>query len=269
MKASLSSQSLSAFNLPEAIITTAKIGFPAIELECTSRHFDLKTARKGPKYIAGQIHQAELVTSVLSLFNVFTDSTLLDKEIEAAATYIRLAPLFKTKLVKITPGPPSSAEATEKHWQCLANALNRLIPIAKEAGVQLAVETHMRQLTDTLASSQRLTEMMSSDVVGLTVDFSNLAFAGEKMTEVIPILKNHIYHTHIKNGYIDSKGGWHFQALDKGLIDYIEVLGLLRDIDYTGYLSLECLNSQAAEMPVETARRDLEILNHYLNKVLG
>ena len=269
MKASLSSQSLSAFNLPKAIITTAKIGFPAIELACTSRHFDLKTARKEPKYVAGQIHQAGLITSVLSLSNIFTDSTLLDKEIEAAATYIHLAPLFKTELVKITPGPPSSAESTEKHWQCLVNALNRLIPIAKEAGVQLAVETHMRQLTDTLASSQRLIEMMPTDVVGLTVDFLNLASAGEKMTEVIRIIKNHIYHTHIKNGYIDSKGGCHFQALDKGLIDYIEVLGLLRDIDYTGYLSLECLSSQAVEMPIETARRDLEILNHYLNKVLG
>lgn len=267
MKVSLFSQSLFAFDLSKAIATTAKIGFPAIELACTDPHFNLKTARKEPERIADQIQQARLTVSALSLFNTFTDPARLDEQVEAAVAYIRLAPLFKTRLLKLTPGSPSSAEATEEHWQCLANALNKLIPIAKEVGVRLAFETHMRQLTDTLASSQRLMEMTPADVVGMTVDFLNLRFAGEKMTEIIPVFGDRMYHTHIKNGYIDSKGGWHFQALDKGLIDYIMLLRLLRDAGYTGYLSIECLSPQAAEMPSETARRDFEILNFYLDQV--
>jgi len=268
MKISLFSQSLFAFNLSQAIVTTAEMGFPAIELTCTSPHFDLKTARQEPEQIAKEIQQAGLTVSALSLFNTFTDVTLLDKQVEAAVTYIRLAPLFKTKLLKLTPGPPGSAEAKEEHWQCLANALTRLIPVAREVDVQLAWETHMRQLTDTLASSQRLMEMSPPDVVGLTVDFLNLAFAGEKMAEAIGVLKDRMYHTHIKNGYIDAKGEWHFQALGQGLLDYREVLKLLHDTGYTGYLSIECLSPQAKKMPREVVRRDLEILEGLLFKYL-
>jgi len=265
MKASLFSQSLFALDLSQAIATTAEIGFPAIELACTAPHFDLNTARKEPERIADQIQQAGLTVSALSLFNTFTDPDRLDEQIETAMTYIRLAPLFKTKVLKLTPGPPGSAEASEAHWRCLANALDRLIPIAREVGVRLAFETHMRQLTDTLASSQRVMESTPADVVGMTVDFLNLAFAGEEMPDVIYLLKDRMVHTHIKNGTMDSNGAWHFQALDEGLIDYVVLLNLLRDAGYTGYLSVECLSPQAAEMPGETARRDFEDLNYCLS----
>ena len=49
MKASLFSQSLFAFDLSEAIAATTRISFPAIELACTSPHFDLRTARNEPE----------------------------------------------------------------------------------------------------------------------------------------------------------------------------------------------------------------------------
>lgn len=167
----------------------------------------------------------------------------------------------------MTPGPPGSAEATEAQWRCLAAAMERLIPVASEAGVQLAFETHMRQLTDTLTGAKRLLEMTPSDVVGLTVDFSNLAFAGERIPEVISALKDRMYNTHLKNGYVDTEGGWRFQSLDEGLTDYGVVLRLLRDIGYEGCLTIECLGPDTEQRPEQTARRDLEILQRLLAKV--
>ncbi len=167
-------------------------------------------------------------------------------------------------MLKITPGPPASIHATDEHWESLAYALDRLIPTAEDTGVKLAFETHMRQVTDTLAGTKRLLELASSDVVGLTVDFSNLAFAGEKMPELFSALKGRIYNTHLKNGTIGEDGSWHFHALDTGLTDYAEVIYLLKRADYTGYLTIECLGSRAQEKPMETARKDLEILRQYL-----
>ena len=264
MKVSLFSQSLFALDLSEAILSTVKIGFPAIELACKDPHFDLKTARREPEKIARQIHEVGLKVSALSLFNTFTDPDCLDEEIESAVTYIRLAPLFKTRLLKLTPGPPASREARGEHWSCFAKALERLIPVAEEVGVRLAFETHMRHLSDTLNSAKRIIEMTDTEVVGITVDFLNLAFAGEKMSEVIQVLGNRIYHTHLKNGYIDSEGKLCFRALNEGLVDYKSVLSGLRSAGYTGYLSIECLGPEAANSPEETARRDLEILRGYL-----
>jgi len=266
IKTSLFSQSLFALPLAEAIETTAQIGFSAIELACTKPHFDIEIALRKPKMVAELIHDAGLKVSALSLFNNFTDRTRSNAQIDEAETYIRLAPLFDTKVLKMTPGTPDSADATGEHWNCLEMALERLVPVAEEMGVQLAFETHMRQLTDTLAGAKKLLQIAKSDAVGLTVDFSNLTFAGENMPEVISTLENRIYNTHIKNGTIGTDGSWHFHALDTGLTDYLEVFVLLRDINYTGYLTIECLRSGTNETPFETAKKDLDILISYLKE---
>ncbi|MGD2175240.1 MAG: TIM barrel protein, partial [Candidatus Brocadiaceae bacterium] len=179
-RVSLFSQSLFALPLDEAIEATASAGFPAIELACTKPHLDLERARREADKVAERIEQVGLRVSALSLFNSFTTPDRLANQIDSAETFIRLAPLFKTKILKMTPGPPGSAEATEEHWGRLADALARLVPAARETGVRLAFETHMRQLTDTLASSERLLALAPADAVGLTVDFSNLSFAGEQ-----------------------------------------------------------------------------------------
>ena len=266
MKVSLFSQSLFALGLTEAIDATADLGFPAIELACTQPHLDRDTARKNAEGIAGRIYNRGLCVSALSLFNTFTDPGRLDEELEWAEVFIRLAPSFETEIIKLTPGTPASVDASEEHWQALQRALDFLVPLAREMGVRLAVETHMRQLTDTLASSLRLLEMAPDDTVGLTVDFSNLTFAGDDLCKVISSAGDRIFHAHLKNGIIDDKGNWCFTALDDGWTDYETVLPLLRDSGYDGFLSLECLGEDARQNPVRTARRDLGIFYRFLKQ---
>lgn len=261
---SIFSQSLFALPLEEAIDATRSIGFQAIEIACASPHFDLEMAAKHSNRIARRIEHAGLKVSALSLFNNFTNSDTLAEQLRFADTYLGFAALFRTRVIKMTPGAPASEQATEAHWNCMKEALKQLIPLAEKFDVLLAFETHMRQLTDTLASSKRFLEMANSERVGLTLDFSNLAFAGEKMPCVVEAFRGHIYNTHLKNGYIDNVGGWHFQALNEGYIDYSELLNLLRKTKYNGYLTIECLGAEARDKPIETAARDLRILREHL-----
>lgn len=267
MKVSLFSQSLFALGLDEAIAATAAAGFDAIELACRAPHLDVDTARASCEAIADQIRGAGLAVSALSLFNSFTQADTLDGQIEAATTFMGLAAAFETTLVKLTPGPPASAEASDEDWWRLEEAVDALEPIARDMGVRLAFETHMRQLTDTLASSLRFLKLAPDDVVGLTVDFSNLSFAGESLVEAIPVLAGRMLHAHVKNGTVDADGGWHFGPLDEGLTDYRHVLALLAELGYDGYLSIECLGEDAQRKPVATARRDLAILRGLLEEV--
>jgi len=262
---SLFSQSLFSLGLGQTIAQTARIGFPAIELACAPPHFDLDTARHAAEPVARQIREAGLAVAALSLFTPgLTDPHGTRREIESAATYIRLAPLFGTSVVKLTPGAPASAEAGEEHWRLLVEALEALIPLARQSGVRLAVETHMRQLTDTLASSRRLLEAVPDETLGLTVDFLNLAFAGDRAGDAIDALGPRMYHTHLKNGFKDASGGWHFQQLGEGMLDYAEVLRRVRDAGYGGYLSIECLRRADGLDPVEAPRQDLATLRGLL-----
>ncbi len=106
MKISLFSQSLRRLGLQDAIRSTAAIGYEAIELFCYKPHFDLATAQRDPQEVADCIRSTGLQVSALSLVNNLTDRGSLTAEIDSAATFIRLAPLFHTATVKMTPGPP-------------------------------------------------------------------------------------------------------------------------------------------------------------------
>ena len=267
MHVSLFSQSLFALDLERAIDVTAEAGYDAIELACCKPHFDLERAHCDPDSVARRIERAGLEVSALSAFNTFTDPDTLEADLEAAETFIRLAPMFRTRIIKLTPGPPGSAQATSAHWRCLEHALAALVPLARGAGVRLAFETHMRQLTDSLASSQRLLASTPADVVGLTVDYSNLVFAGDALARALSELADRTYNTHLKNGTIGADGTWRFGALDEGWTDYVLVLSTLRDLRYDGALTIECLDPQARLHPARTARRDLTILKRTLAQV--
>ena len=87
------------------------------------------------------------------------------------------------------------------------------------------------------------------------------------MNDALSAFKGRIYHTHLKNGMVGAEGEWRFFALDRGLTDYGELLPLLRDTGYDGYLSLECLGPDAQQRPRQTAARDLAILSHHLDRM--
>lgn len=265
MNISLFSQSLFALDLDRAVDATVEAGYDAVELACRTPHLDLALTDDAVSQVAARVRKAGLSVSALSLFNDFTTPQTLIAQIRQAERGIRLAALFDTDVVKLTPGPPASAEAHGNAWSNLQSAIDLLTPVARRAGIRLAVETHMRQLTDTVASAERVLGMAEGGTLGLTVDFSNLAFAGEPMAEAIDRLGRRMVHAHVKNGTVGEDGAWHFGPLDQGLTDYSEVLPRLHAIGYDGYLSVECLGPDAHSDPVATAARDLTILKDLLN----
>ena len=264
MKVSLFSQSLFALDLHAAIDATAEAGYTAIELACRPPHLDLSATEQTAEEAATHVRKAGLEVAALSLFNDFTSPASLFAQIKQAESGIRLASVFDTDIVKLTPGPPGSADAHENAWGNLQSALDLLVPVARRSGVKLAFETHMRQLTDTVASAERLLSIAPVGTVGLTVDFSNLSFAGETISDAFARIGNRILHAHVKNGTIAPDGSWRFGPLDQGLTDYTEVVALLRKMGYEGYLSVECLGPDAKSDPIATATRDRTILESYL-----
>ena len=261
---SLFTQSLFALPLDDALDAAAAIGVPAVELACTAPHLDRTTAERRAAGVARGMRDRGLATSALSLFTHLTDPDTVRRHIDDALFFIRLAPVFETAIVKVTPGPPASAAATPEHWRCLERAMAQLIEAAEDMGVRLAFETHMRQLTDTLAGTQRLLGLADAACVGVTLDFSNMVFARESIEECIRTLAPRIYNCHVKNGCIADDGSWHFGPLNEGWTRYDHVMRLLEEIRYNGYLTVECLGEEAQRAPRQTAARDIAILRELL-----
>ncbi|MBU7004950.1 MAG: sugar phosphate isomerase/epimerase [Theionarchaea archaeon] len=264
MEISLFTQSLFPLNLEEAIIGASSIGYSAIELACAKPHLDNDAAVRDIDGIAELIRGFGLEVAALSMFNEFTSSDTLEVEIGIVDSFIEYAKVLGTDVIKLTPGKPASASTTEENWRCLGRAIDHLEPAARRAGIKLAFETHMGQTTDTLHSTEQFLEKFASPEVGLTLDFYNLAFSGGDLVEVVESLAEYTYHTHVKNGSVVAGSNPIFGRLDVGIVDYPKVIEMLDDIEYGGYLSIECLGPDARAAPLDTAKRDLEVLEGYL-----
>lgn len=262
MRVSLFSQSLFALPLEKSFEAAARNGYTAIELACTAPHFTENRVNEA-ETLAGRVRDAGLEVAALSLFTEFTNPDTVDREVASARAFLRTAPVFGTNTVKASPGKPASADAQPVHWDTLRRALDALAPAAADAGTRLAFETHMRHVTDTAAGTRHFLELAPPEV-GLTIDFSNLTFAGDRPEDYLDGFLPRTFHVHVKNGYIDEGGGWVFTPLDEGWTDYSGILPALEAGDYDGYLSIECLGQDAAEQPEETIRRDREILASWL-----
>ena len=142
--------------------------------------------------------------------------------------------------------------------------------MADDAGVKLAFHTTMRQITSTVAGAERLLDLAGAECIGVSADFCNLRINGDAPGRVMARLGSRIYHTHIKNGEVADDGGWLFWRLDRGLLDYTELLPRLHAAGYRGYLSIESIGRGARKYAAPEAARaaatDLKLLRAYLRQ---
>ena len=128
----------------------------------------------------------------------------------------------------------------------------------------------MRQITSTVAGAERLLDLTAAECIGVSADFCNLRINGDDPHRVIDRLGGRIYHTHIKNGAVAGDGAWLFSRLDRGLLDYAELLPRLHAAGYRGYLSIESIGrgarKYAAPEAVREAGADLKLLRSYLRQ---
>ena len=271
MTASLFSETLATLPLAPAVDSTARLGFPAIELLCAAPHLDHARARRDAAEVAARIRDAGLAVAALSLHNCFTERSGLAEQLHHARIFIELAATFDTELLQLDPGRPAAQRAAPDHWDCLRGAVRELVAMARAAGVKLAFHTTMHQITSTLAGTERfLDECAPDECIGVTVDFANLRINGAEPELVIARLGRRILHTHIKNGSVAADGTWLFSRLDRGLLDYPALLPRLHAAGYRGYLSIESIGRNARKYPapeaVRAAGTDLELLRGYLTQ---
>ena len=132
-------------------------------------------------------------------------------------------------LMKARGEEPVLAGYTEDDgFKWCIEALSRCAALAKERGVILALENHWG-LTRTPAGLLRIVNAVDSPWLGVLMDTGNfLEEPYEKLVQIAP-----------KTLFVQAKtyeGGGEFYTLQ---LDYDRIAGILRDVGYTGYISLE------------------------------
>jgi sugar phosphate isomerase/epimerase len=135
----------------------------------------------------------------------------------------------------------------------ILDCIHQCAEAAAEAGLSLLVEAINRYETDyinTVEEALGLLHQIGSPSIKLLVDTFHMNIEEADIAASVRIAGPTIGHVHL----VDSNR----QAPGHGHLDFVSVLQALRDVQYRGYLSLECLPlptpRQAAEDGIRTVR---------------
>jgi sugar phosphate isomerase/epimerase len=173
------------------------------------------------------------------------------------------------------------ADNSSKQYKILLTACREIGNYASEKGVTFAIETGPEISTCLKAF------LVDADSKGLGVnlDPANLVMVtGDDPVQAVYALKDYIVHTHAKDGVklkdcnpievydsfaeegIDGVNVAEFfneVPLGKGMVDFDGYLAALRDIGYSGYLTIE---REVGQDPVNDIKAAVDFLKQKLNK---
>ncbi|NEW07400.1 sugar phosphate isomerase/epimerase [Paenibacillus sp. SYP-B3998] len=213
----------------------------------------------------------------------FQDQQANPLKIETSKRILDLAVELGTKVVTTHIGVVPE-QVNDPIYETMQRACEELGVYAKSMGAYFAVETgperaaHLKQFLDSL----------STDGVSVNFDPANMVMVtGDDPVQGVYTLKNYIVHTHVKDGIrlreVDARevyGGLGYEpmsheriaedaasgatyrelALGEGHVDFARYFAALKDIGYTGYLTIE---REVKENPERDIAKAIDFIRGY------
>lgn len=160
---------------------------------------------------------------------------------------------MRKRLAGQAPGVEIEAE---EHWSRAVELYQRLVPVAEDSGVKLALHPSDPPLPEALVSPRRwagFLDAVPSDHSGLLYCIGTRHEAGVSVIDDIRHFgrKGKIFHIHFRNvrGTIPSTGGYEEVALDDGDMNMFQVLRALDEVGYDGGLQLDHMPTYTGDTP--------------------
>jgi sugar phosphate isomerase/epimerase len=234
MKLGFSTLGCPQWELDQIIEAATSAGYDGIELRHYKGTLDLVPALQefpgGPAAFRSRLQQAGLEVCCLDTSFHLTDAELPFSEAEQMTT---LAAELGAPYLRIFGGHVPEGEAEAAAHTRAAGNLSKLGDLAAAQDRKALLETH-----DAFSSGAQvaaLLEKVNHPAVGAIWDMNHPFRQGEKPEKTVRSMAHHVFHTHVK----DSNDQGQYTLLGEGTNPIPEMIALLRDQGYTGYICLE------------------------------
>jgi len=140
------------------------------------------------------------------------------------------------------------AEVDSAEYQLLLQVVQDLAGHANHVGVSLA----LTPVHDSPESLRQFLLQVRSGPVGIDFDPAQFAMTGLNVSASLRELHDLVLHVQLRDGLKDFSGGGEEVAVGQGVVDWIEVLALLAEADYRGWLT--AIRTQGDDKPGDIAR---------------
>lgn len=244
-------------DLIEGIKIAKKTGYSAVEL-----------AVRDPKVldyneILKVLKKEDMVISAIGTGRAFTEEGLslsnFDKEIREKAIKrikedINLAEKFNSfVIIGLIRGKP---EDKVKALEILKESIKECGDYAKSLGIKILLEpinSSETTLLNKFSETYEFIKELKLDNLGILADTYHINKEEKNIYDTFIKYKDKIWYVHTAD---DNRG-----IPGTGNLDFSEVFRALKEINYNGYVSLECVSTLTIE---ETAKKNIEFLKRFL-----
>lgn len=243
MKLSLTSWSLRALSLTEAVGLSKLLGVGALDIGYFyGPALDKQALLADPAAMAAKVRALDIM--VPCFYHLF-GATLPDRNLaDPGALKQNLVDFPKVMdfcrqahipTVFILPGVVNAGQSRDQALAQSVDALKAMLPIADDAGVTLTIEPHVHSYLESPDITRRLLDRVEG--LKLTLDYAHYVCLGYRQDEIDPLAPYaaHVHLRQAKSGHLQTK-------FDQGTINFGAQFGTLRDAGFAGYAALEVVH---------------------------
>ena len=176
----------------------------------------------------------------------------VDRSLAGMETSLRNARLWGADTVLLVPGVVNPETTYEQCNERSQTQIRKLIPLAKELGVIIAIEEVWNKFLVNPVDFARYIDTFNSPQIRAYFDVGNIVFYGYPQ-HWIRTMGKRIVKLHIKDFYF-RKGETKWTALGEGDIDWKAIHSALADIGYSGTATVELSGGDGVYLKEVSAR---------------
>lgn len=230
---------LASLRLPfrQALHMAARLGAQAVEIDARNELRPADLSHTGVREIRKMLADLNLQVSCLSFrtrrgYEVIAD---LEQRIEATRQVLKLAYDLGTNVVVNSIGH-IPADQNLPAWGVLTAALTEVGRYGQRVGATLAAETG----PDSGPELAKLIAALPPGSIGVDLHPANLIAGGHSPREAVQALGDQILHVHATDATRDlSRGRTIVTALGQGSAEFPEILAVLEEHQYRGFITIE------------------------------
>jgi inosose dehydratase len=225
---------------------------------------DLLTEKKlsvTGNYFRGDFYDPEKHDEILSNFN----NTLENLKFYGAKNVI-IEPPGRGGWVdqNYASGGGNESEIPDK-IKAMAPFLSKLGKIANDSGIEIGLHPHLNTIVENPAEIDMFMELTDPNYVGIVPDTGHIQLGGGNPVEIIRKYSSRVCYFHLKDvtGTFERPNfGPNIRELGNGEVDFQEVMKVLKEIEYKGWINVE--QDYTVMTPLESATESMG----YINKIM-
>lgn len=241
----------------ELLTAVSELNVPGLQLDLREEFPPDSLTESGRRDFLHRLRERGLqpVTGWIPLRHSLYEQSTLEARLRFLHQAMTFAAQLKIRTVCFRIGqiPESLASGP---GQILREVLSDLAMHGNHVGVVLAI-------TSTEVSSAPLRELIASvktGPIGVDFDPAHFAMQGLSVSEALKELHDLVVHVQLRDGLRDLGGGGAEVTFGQGVVDWTEVLALLVEMDYRGWLT--AVRNQGDDKPGDVARAIRQVRNY-------